>query len=149
MIHHFIISRSKSKGCEEESKNIFHLMQAYILKNEYFDSIDPYAVNKTLSSVSYREDLLQLDYTWTKYLKYYLILTYGEKNIPPLTKEILLINRYYLVKRFYHHYILNFGEDAGIEQQIGNIIEEMVNELHDFDWNILEEISITIGHEGI
>jgi len=98
-------------------------------------------VEEILNRVMYNKELIFSKSKWADLLKFYFILTYGKDKIPVLSKEVLYINRYYWLKLFYHHYSVEFGKDAGIEQEIGLLLEEISNNLENFDWNILEKIS--------
>ncbi|MCW3072393.1 MAG: hypothetical protein JWO44_2283 [Bacteroidetes bacterium] len=121
-------------------------MKIKILDNQYFETIAPSVVNDILESCSYNKDLIFSKYKYAEALKYYLILTYGKGKIPAVSKEILYTNRYYWLKLFYHYYSRECGKDAGIEQQIGTLIEEMANTFDDYDWNELEHISNAISN---
>lgn len=116
-------------------------MKKLLVDKDFFESINSKLVDEILNEASYRKDLIKLNFKWSEYLKFYLILTYGNNKIQQLPNEVLYTSRYYWLKMFYHYYTLCFGTEAGIEQQIGKLIEEMCNNLKDYDWSILEEIS--------
>lgn len=76
-----------------------------------------------------------------KSLIYYIIVTYSKELEKIIDKDILYINRYYWFKKFYYEYYKIKGFDAGIEQQIGMLLEDMANNVSDtFDWSIIEDI---------
>ncbi|WP_278638216.1 hypothetical protein [Capnocytophaga sputigena] len=69
----------------------------------------------------------------------YLFLTYIGND--KMNVAELYVNRFYWFKKFYYDYSKTEGNDAGIEQQITILLEEMANDLpNDFDWSIIEEI---------
>lgn len=110
-----------------------------ILDKEFFNSIDQSVIDSIIEEAHIRKELLNLDYS--KFLKYYLILTYGIDKISSVPLDVLHTSRYYWLKLFYRFYSFNFGEDSGIEQQIGMLVEEMSNTLKNYDWSSLEKIS--------
>lgn len=112
-----------------------------ILEEDNYDNVDDSIVSKIVNNHSYSEELLFNGDEWSNYFKIYLLLTH-EPNVIEKTKLKpidLLINRYYWFKKFYQSYSLTKGTDAGIEQQIFEIVEEIGN--HDnFDWLIIQSI---------
>lgn len=110
-----------------------------IVNKTYFDSIDSNVIESIIDEASIRKELMNFE--WSKYLKFYLVLTYGAEKIPFIPLDVLYTSRYYWLKIFYHYYSFNFGEDSGFEQQIGKLVEEMSNTLNDYDWSLLEKIS--------
>ncbi|MET3029124.1 hypothetical protein ABXT06_20775 [Flavobacterium sp. UW10123] len=119
-----------------------------ILEEEYYAYVDNSIINKIASDHSYAEELLFSAYEWSNYLKIYLLLTH-ELSVIEKTKLKpidLLINRYYWFKKFYHNYFLTKGIDAGTEQQIFEILEEIRNQ-DNFDWLIIQNIDNEIENE--
>ncbi|WP_427873096.1 hypothetical protein [Flavobacterium sp. MMS24-S5] len=119
-----------------------------ILEEEYYANIDNSIINKIASDHSYAEELLFSPNKWSNYLKIYLLLTH-ELSVIEKTKLKpidLLLNRYYWFKKFYHNYSLAKGIDAGIEQQIFEILEQIGNQ-DSFDWLIIQNIDNEIENE--
>lgn len=96
-----------------------------------------------------RQDLIDSKFKWSGYLKKYLYLTYAKNAIDEIPVETVYISRYFWFDLFYHYYKKDCGIDAGIEQQIGLLIEDMCNNIKysNFDWNILEQIHNKILNE--
>jgi len=116
-----------------------------IVDKKYFDKIDSKIIDEIFNNNSFRKELILSNFKCSECLRFYLILTCGKEKIPVLTNDILYTSRYYWLNLFYHYYVREFGEDAGIEQQIGSLIEEMANILPDYDWNLLETLSEDIS----
>lgn len=70
-------------------------------------------------------------------LRVYLALTHGQIG-QDLTPEDLLNNRYFWFLRFAHSYHTAFGDDAGIDQQAFQILEQAECEV---DWLIVEQLA--------
>lgn len=76
-----------------------------------------------------------------RFLCCYQILL-DEEIVSEFSVTDLYISRYYWLKKYYNFYKKSFGDDAGMEQQIGKLIEEMCNKFEpQFDWNIIEKVS--------
>lgn len=116
-------------------------MEHNIACKKYFEEISPELTSKILEKAPYRKDMIFSEDPFSIFLKFYVILTYGKDMTPGLPSEVWYTSRYYYLKLYYHYYSKKFGNDAGIEQQIGKLIEEMSNDLQSFDWKILEQIS--------
>jgi len=69
-------------------------------------------------------------------LRVYLALSDGQIG-EDLAPDDLLYNRYYWLNRYAVAYEAKFGYDAGNEQQITMLLEEID---FDVDWNVLEEL---------
>lgn len=89
--------------------------------------------------------LLNTGKSYSSYLRNYLIYRYLPKYIPE-NKEVLFVNMYYWLNIFYRDYRFENGPDAGIEQQISGLIEEIANYNPDFNWQLLEKIKNTIDN---
>lgn len=122
-------------------------MSELIAGEDYFNSIDPGSKNTIVHSSPASKELYQPGNEWSSDLVRYLILTYGRERIPELSPEALFTSRYYYLKKFYHSYKTIHGEDAGMIQQIGGLVEEMSNALTNYDWAILAKISKELGEE--
>ncbi|GHT11109.1 hypothetical protein FACS189426_12510 [Bacteroidia bacterium] len=122
------------------------------INKDFFDiSADIDTVIKDIEKRHFiRQDLINAKYKWAEYLKKYLYLTYVKDIAEKIPIEKLYINRFFWFKLFYHYYKKDCGIDVGIEQQIGQLIENMCNDIKDtnFDWNILEEIHNDIINEN-
>lgn len=79
-------------------------------------------------------------------LRNYLLWNYFGFSITD-NLETFYLNKYYWFLKFYFKYKLIKGEDAGIEQQISQLIEEIFNKIPNMDWKHLENINIEIENE--
>jgi hypothetical protein len=122
-------------------------MEKIIINKDYFKSINSNVIDEILNDIPYKKELIFSNSKWAEYLKFYLILTYGKEKIPFIPDDILYTSRYYWIKLFYHYYALEFGLDAGVEQQISELIVEMCDHLEDYNWDILENISNEIANK--
>lgn len=113
-----------------------------ILSNESFEDVDSNVMDEILKLKTYGKDLVSSPEKWSLYLRNYLVLTHQPSKVEGgrLSEMEILINRYSMFSKFYFGYSQNIGFDAGIEQQIQLIIEEIDSKVNDFDWNIIKEI---------
>ena len=111
-----------------------------IVNENFFDLLDKKKVLiEIIDKYSYNENMIFSSYQWSKDLQMYLFLTYIGND--KMNVAELYVNRFYWFKKFYYDYSKTEGNDAGIEQQITILLEEMANDLpNDFDWSIIEEI---------
>jgi hypothetical protein len=121
-----------------------------IINNDFFKVSDvEYVIKNLIDKHLIRQDLIDAKFKWSKYLKNYLYLTYAKNATDEIPTQILYINRYFWFDLFYYYYKKDYGVDAGIEQQMGQLIEDMCNNIKetDFDWNIFERIHNKILNE--
>ena len=118
-----------------------------ILDKDFFNSIDQSVIDSIIEKGHIRKELLNLEYS--EFLKFYLILTYEINKVSSVPLDVLYTSRYYWLKLFYRFYSLNLGEDSGIEQQIGRLVEEMSSKLINYDWSLLEKISKKIENINV
>lgn len=111
-----------------------------IVNENFFDLLDKKKVLiEIIDKYSYNENMIFSSYQWSKDLQMYLFLTYIGNDKMNVVE--LYVNRFYWFKKFYYDYSKTESNDAGIEQQITILLEEMANDLpNDFDWSIIEEI---------
>ncbi|ATA92495.1 hypothetical protein CGC56_10185 [Capnocytophaga canimorsus] len=110
-----------------------------IIGEDYFSKIDEKTFNQIVTDFGYSKELVFNSNKYSKYLHNYIILT----SFPckEFDIESKYISRYYWLKKFYYEYSKIEGLDAGIEQQIAMLLEEMANNVSEnFNWNIIEEI---------
>lgn len=110
-----------------------------IIGEDYFSKIDKKVLNKLVIEIGYSKELVFSHQEYSKFLQNYIILTYlPEKGIGI---EEIYVSRYYWLKKFYHYYSIVNGKDMGIEQQINIILEEISNDIKNFDWNKILDIN--------
>ena len=85
---------------------------------------------------SIRTDLFQInDQISEKYFLYISNLLNFKRINQNLTPENIYRKRLVYFNEFYREYKKLRSEDAGFEQQIGNLIVEIANKFPDFDWS--------------
>lgn len=80
----------------------------------------------------------------------YLLLTHCPELItdhfPTISKNDLLYNRYYWFVKYKNEYCAGLGYDAGLEQQVFQLLEELEQELvGQIDWAVIKEIDEELG----
>lgn len=112
-----------------------------IINVDFLELIDSNYIKKIVADSTIVIDESEEEEIYFKSLIYYIIVTYSRELEKIIDKNILYINRYYWFRKFYYEYYKVKGFDAGIEQQIGMLLEDMANNISDtFDWSIIEEI---------
>ncbi|NET58354.1 MAG: hypothetical protein F6K47_20030 [Symploca sp. SIO2E6] len=91
------------------------------------------------SSIPWDEELLK-DQFYGNALKLYILLSYSPVFCSEDPVEIFY-NRYYWFMTFVEKYKLKNGDDAGLEQQAFQLLEEVDGIDADLDWNILEQLN--------
>lgn len=119
-----------------------------ILSSESFKDIDSNVIDEILKLDTYGKDLVLSPEKWSIFLRNYLMLTHKSNKVADgsLSEIETLINRYNMFSKFYHVYSQNVGFDAGIEQQIQLIIEEIGSKVNNFDWNIIKMIDDNLSN---
>lgn len=110
---------------EKELQPMFVMLKSKSSQNSYY--------------VDFEDEHLQ------SLLNCYLLLTKHPdivfEHLPGISKKDLLYNRYYQFIKFKKEYRATHGDDAGMEQQAFQLLEEIERELEDgIDWSVIEEI---------
>lgn len=85
-----------------------------------------------------------------RFITYWKLFDEKEEDIMKLLKENLdsiLYSKYYWCAKFIQLYHKFYGQDAGIEQQQFQIIEEIDQRLKEVDWSIIQTIEENLEKE--
>lgn len=114
-------------------------------------SLRNFYLNKSIESAArsgmFNIQLLNTAAPYSEWLRNYLIWRIFPELFIDFSPTDRYLNIYYWFKGFYELYKLQNGIDAGIEQQIVILLEEISNNVVDFDWNIFIELDQKIENE--
>lgn len=104
-----------------------------------------------LNKYGYSNAFLQSNKKYGKFLKIYLLLTHLYEfdeflaDLSSYSNEDIFINRYYWLKKFIKSYSEINGFDAGMDQQVANLLDEISCNIPNFKWEILLEVDYLLG----
>jgi hypothetical protein len=100
-----------------------------------------------LKDGNYNHNLLFSEKLYSNWFRNYLIWRNLSAPLNQFSFEERYLNMYFWLKGFYKLFQKENGFDAGIEQQISLLIEEISNNIPDFDWKKLESLDQEITLE--
>lgn len=94
-------------------------------------------LEETIQAHSIRKELLHPDHPYAENLAFFLILTYYSNDflIAGFSELDIAMNRFSRLKHFYEIYSETEGFDAGMEDQLYNLMIDIHEKFPDLNWN--------------